>query len=118
MFKDVKKAIRPGFFTTFSVAKDEEAKTKGVTDEERMLYGLSQSAGWAILTQEIEQLLQEMDSMNDKAIEAGADYEELGKNTLVISLAKNVIRRIVNRVNDAKEACERESTNNGGGVTS
>lgn len=108
---NVQKAVKPDFFRLFGLPiKQEKTQTVSVpTDEEQMLYGLSQTAGWNIIVKYIDELKSDMDKMNDKAIESGAGYEEIGKNTLVINLAKGVINRIVNKVNDAKEVCERGS---------
>lgn len=105
-----KVAVKPDFFNNLpSLIRQEKTVKSEATDEERMLFGLSQTAGWALLLQDIERLLDEMDQMNEKAIMNGATYEEIGKNTLVISLAKGVIHRIVHKVTDAKEACERST---------
>ena len=108
---NVQKAVKPDFFRLFGLpTKQEITQTASApTDEEQMLYGLSQTAGWNIIVKYIDELKSDMDKMNDKAIESGAGYEEIGKNTLVINLAKGVINRIVNKVNDAKEVCERGS---------
>ena len=102
-------AVKPEFFKNLPSLNKEEIQTDGKpTDEERMLYGLSQTAGWAILTKYIEELLEDFETMNDTAIANGATYEDLGKNTLVISLSRGIIRSIINKVTDAKESCERE----------
>jgi hypothetical protein len=102
-------AIRPDFFAKIpSLAKDKEAEKKGATKEERLLYGMSGTAGWRVLRQFIDEVLEDLDKLNEKAIEQGADFEEIGKNTLVVSMAKGVIERIVNKVEDAKESIDGE----------
>lgn len=106
-----KTAVRPDFFANFeSLKRKEEAAKKGTTEEEQAYYSMSLSEGWKLFNKDIENLLAEMDQLNDQAVANGMTYEELGKNTVVISLAKGVIRRLVNKVEDAKEACEREKT--------
>ena len=102
------KAVRPDkFFSSLaSIMRDEEAKKKGITEEERALATLSETLGWKILSEYIDYLIDDLDNVNDQAIANGATFEEIGRNTLVVSLAKGVIKRIKDKVADAKEACE------------
>lgn len=101
----MKNAIRPDFFNSLpSIAKDDNRKD--LTDEERFLYGMSNHAGWKVFSEIAEQLVKELDQMNDVAVSQGMTYEELGKNTVVISLAKGIIRKLMDKVSDSKEACE------------
>lgn len=110
MSKDYK-AVRPDkYFSSLpSVIKDEEAKKKGTTEEERALMALSETFGWKILTEYIDRLVDDLDDVNNQAIANGATFEEIGRNTLVINLAKGVIKRIKDKVADAKEICEEQS---------
>lgn len=113
--KNKKTAIRPDFFANFeSLKRNEEAKKIGVTPDEQAYYAMSLSDGWKLFNTEVDYLLQEMEQLNDAAVASGAPYEELGKNTVVISLAKGVIRRLINKVEDAREACERSEQPSGG----
>lgn len=106
-----KTAIRPDFFANFeSLKRNKEAEKKGVTKEEQAYYTMSLTEGWQLFNKEVNRLLEEMDQVNENAVANGMPYEELGKNTVVISLAKGVIRRLVNIVNDSKEACEQQPT--------
>jgi hypothetical protein len=105
---DDTKAVRPDFFANFeSLKRNKEAEKKGVSKEEQSYYAMSMSDGWKLFNNTAEQLIQEMESMNDVAIANGASMGEVGKNTIVISLAKGVIRRLINKVVDAKEICEK-----------
>jgi len=102
-------AIKP---TTFigkipTFIKEKEADARGVSDEEQYLASMSRTAGWKVLSQYINQIIEEMDSINDLAIENGADFEQLGQNALVISQTKTVLRRILNKVKDAKESIDK-----------
>lgn len=102
-------AIRPDkFFSSIpSFVDDTTIEQDGVTEEEKILAGLSESGGWKVLKEFIERVTSEMDNINILAISQGATFEEIGKNTMVISLAKGVIGKILKKVEDAKEACER-----------
>lgn len=100
--------MRPDFYTNFPSLKiEEEAKEKGATEEERNYYSMALTLGWKQFEEEVERLLEELDSLNDNAVSNGMPYEEIGKNTIVVSLTKGIIRKLINRINDAKEACER-----------
>jgi len=109
MAKDYQ-AVRPDkYFSSLpSVIKDEEAKKKGVTEEERALAALSESMGWNILTGYIDNLVDDLDDVSGRAISDGATFEEIGRNTLVINLAKGIIKKIMDKVTDAKEICEEQ----------
>lgn len=102
-----KSAIKPDFFSNIPIlSKNEELNKKGITDRDRMIYGMSQTAGWAIFAEEVQELISQLDQVNDHAIESGASYEEIGKNSVIVNLAKGIIRRMMDKVTDCKEACE------------
>jgi len=103
-------AIRPdSYFSSMpSVIKDEEAKKKGTTEEERALMALSETMGWKILNEFIDHLVEDLDEVSSRAIAEGATFEEIGRNTLVVNLAKGIIKRVKDKVADAKEICEGE----------
>jgi hypothetical protein len=102
-------ATRPDFMANFpSLKQQEEAKKTGATDEEQKLYGMTLTTGWEVFSKYIDQLISELDQLNDNAIAQGANYEEIGKNTLVISLTKGLIKKLMNRVDDATEVCTKQ----------
>jgi hypothetical protein len=78
------------------------------SDEEKHLYYLSKHTGWKILKEDIDSSLKGFDLATEKQIADGASFEEIGKNVIVINLARAVINKILNRVKDAVEACEAE----------
>lgn len=100
-------AIKPNFFSNFPIlSKEDELAKKGITDEERYLYGMSQTAGWVHFKKTSDQLIEQLDQFVDQAVVDGKSTEEIGQNTIVVSLAKGIVRRLMNLVDDAKEACE------------
>jgi len=101
-------AVRPdSYFSSMpNVIKDEKAKKKGATKEERALMVLSETMGWKLLSEYIDRLVEDLDNVSGRAIADGATFEEIGRNTLVVNLAKGIIKRIRNKVTDAKEICE------------
>lgn len=103
----VKQAIKPDFYANFPIIKkDLEAKAKGASEEERALYALSLTNGWKILEDYIKEWMNELDRLTDVALEGGASFEEIGRNTIVISFVKGIVQKILNKVKDSKEACE------------
>jgi hypothetical protein len=102
----MKTAIKPDTF--HNIITKVKAEEKKVSEEEQSLYGLSQQHGWKILKEFIEDSITSLDSANEMAISKGLSFEEIGKNTVVISLAKSKIKAIIDKVNDAVEAVENE----------
>lgn len=102
-------AIRPDkFFENMpSLADDTTIEKDGATEEEKILAGLSESSGWKVLRGFINRVVNDLDNVNTAAISQGATFEEIGKNTVVVNLAKSVIERILSKIDDAKEATER-----------
>jgi hypothetical protein len=98
-------AIRPSFINPI-VPVDKEAEKKGASDEERALFAMSKTGGWKLFKDICESSLKELDELNRVAIGNGAGYEELGRNTVVISSVKDIINHLINKVEDAKESCE------------
>jgi len=99
-------AIKPNYFNIPSLQADVEAQKRGITDEERQLHAMSESGGWKRLTEIKANVLNDLDQINEAAIARGATREEIGDNTIVISLVKGVIKQLWNKVEDAREAIE------------
>ena len=47
-----------------------------------------------------------MEEVNRTAMSSGLPFDEIGKNAVVINLAESIVERIINLVDDAKDACE------------
>lgn len=102
-----KTAIRPDLFLNLDTLKKErEAEAKGATEEETALYSMSKTLGWKHFNRIAEDLVKELENMNDQAVMSGMTYEELGRNTVVLSLVRGIIRRLLTKVSDAREVCE------------
>lgn len=98
-------AIRPNFINPITTS-EKVLEKKGASDEERALFAMSKGGGWKIFKDSAKQALEELDELNRVAIANGAGYEELGRNTVVISSVKDIINHLINKVEDAKESCE------------
>lgn len=110
MAKKVKPAIRPSspFATLPTFVRDQQAQKKGVAEEEIILAGMAESKGWQIIEEFIDSILDDLDQVNEAAIASGAKFAEIGRNTLVISMTKGIIKKITDKVADAKEARDKE----------
>ena len=105
MAKKVKTAIKPSMFTHVpALSKAQDAK--GVTDEEKALYAMSVTSGWKVFEGIARDVKEQLNNINREAIASGAPMEEIGKNALVVNLAQDAITKLLNRVEDAVEACE------------
>jgi len=110
-----KQATRPdAFISQLPVfLSEKQARAKGASEEEQQLAAMSRSGGWKVLKEFVETIREEMDELNDAAIAGGADFEKIGQNTLVISQTKGVLKRIIDKVEDAREACEKQEESKG-----
>ena len=99
-------ALKPDFFMSNmpSLVADKVAEKKGATEEERLLYGLSNTGGWKILNKYINNLLEDLDKVNEAAIEKGATFDIIGQNQVVVNLAKSLIKRIFCQYSNAQLA--------------
>jgi hypothetical protein len=95
-------ALRPTIMNIPSFKKEET--TESINDEEKFLGVLGNTKGWEILRDFARQAMSELDLFNSEAIANGQTFEEIGKNTVIISLAKEIVQRIISKVEDAREA--------------
>jgi len=101
-----KQAVRPDrYFANIPSLVGKEGTE--VTEEERFLYSMSSSNGWQVFKKYADEVVADLDEINSIAIAKGENFEEIGKNTIVINLAKGIIKKLLNKVSDAKEACEK-----------
>ena len=87
-------------------------KTSPPKDElgasEKKLEALSATDGWQELKKYIDSLKDSLNNLNKALMERGADFEEIGRNAVVTQLAIDLLNKIVTKVEDAKEAVERQ----------
>lgn len=104
-----KSALRPETFLANmpSMAAEQEAAKKGATEEEVALANMGKTHGWRVLREYIGKVEEDLDNKNAEAIAGGKALEEIGLNTIVINLTKEIIKKVLDKVEDAKEACEK-----------
>ena len=76
-------------------------------DKEKVLASGAKTTFWKVLKEYIEEVVNNLDEVNEMAISQGADYEEIGKNAIVVSATKGIIKKIINKVEDSREESEK-----------
>lgn len=107
----MKTALRPDFYfkTVPSLQRTPPTdKSFEIGDEEKDLFEMSKTRGWKVFCEHLDRLSRELSDTTKTIIESGASMEDIGKNTLVITLAQDIIDRAVNKVADVVEACTNE----------
>lgn len=99
-------AIKPDRFMNMPSMMERDVDA-AVTPDELALNSLSKSRGWKVFKELAKQALEDMENVNKQAIFQGLSLEEIGQNAVVVSLAQGVIERLLNKVSDAVEACEK-----------
>ena len=102
MVKD-KGALRPEIFNIKGFI-DQKREDDEATVEEKILAAGADQIFWKTLKTYFDNSIQQLEQINEAAIAGGMPLEEIGRNALVISQVKGVLRKIVNVVGDAKEA--------------
>jgi hypothetical protein len=97
----VVRAIRPNYLK--EVRELSTLKTEKKDDQDIHLHSLSNHAGWKILNEYIDSLKEGLENINKLKIESGASFEEIGQNSIVISLTKDYLTLVQQKVNDARE---------------
>lgn len=104
----MKTAIRPDFYFKQMPSlqeADNQAQKNGASEEERMIFAMSQMAGWKIMEDFINQMIKDLDNINKEAIANGAELEDIGRNAIVVSLTQDILNKLQLKVSDAVEAC-------------
>jgi len=115
------KAVRPDYFTDFRhirslKTKDKVAKAE-IDPEEAILHDLSEHSGWGLLKDYIVNVSDELDKIITGQMESGATLEQIGLKTVTVKLCKEVLTKIINKVEDARESVdERIYPKDGGGI--
>lgn len=103
--QDSKTAIKPDVFKSFQDIDKRTLKQKQdeMSPDDKALSALVDHDGWKVLDEYIEHLKREMDSLVSSAIANGNNFEDVGKLTVVVNLAKEKLYAVQRRVQDARE---------------
>lgn len=100
-------ALRPSNFQSLSsLTQDENQELEQVKEEEDGMAYIARTQGWETLKEFMAEQVEILDQMVVEAMDKGLSFEELGKRTAVKELTKDVIRRIISRVEDARRASD------------
>ena len=89
-----------------SLKRDEDAQKKGASPEERHYYAMTRMRGWKQFDEFAKNLLEDLDNINAIAMSQGMGFEDMGRNAVVVIQTKGIIKKLLDRVNDAVEVCE------------
>lgn len=107
--KQPQPAIRPDAFVDYrKVIEKAQPETEPELLEEKYLAALAHSDGWQVLNKYIQQLSSDLRNINKQMMERGASFDEIGKNAVVVELADELLTKIIQKVEDARESVERQ----------
>ena len=103
-------ATRPDYFAGIksTLTSEGELKEKGIDLEDNDLAAMSVHRGWKVLREYIDNMVSDLDNITKAQMQEGKSFEEIGQNAIVTQLAKEFLTKIIHKVDDAKEAVERE----------
>ena len=100
-----KGALKPEIFNISKFMDDKPKEDIEVlTQDEKVLAQGANTAFWSTLKKHFEGSIKQLDEINDSAMANGMSMEEIGRNAIVISQVKGVLNKVINVVEDAKEA--------------
>ena len=105
----MEQAIKPDRFYDFrKIVEKANAPKDSLDQKEYYLAALGNSDGWRTLKEYIENLKTDIEDLNKSMMERGASFEDIGRNAVISQLARDLLKKIVQRVEDAKEAIENQ----------
>lgn len=103
-----KQVLRPNYFNEFENVKALQETKEGKDPDQQKLFNLSKHSGWKVLKERIERIMDELDNLTKTQMTQGVSFEEIGRSTVIKELSKDVIRRIIQIVEDSRESGEGE----------
>jgi len=101
-------AIKPDSFNDFRKIVEREKAKDSLDQKEYYLAALANSDGWLTLKEYINNLKDDIDNLNKSMMERGASFEDIGRNAVIAQLARDLLKKIVQRVEDAAESIENQ----------
>lgn len=97
-------ALKPTIFNLQTYIQHKPELEEDPTAEEQILAVGADKIFWKTLRKHFDNSIQQLEQINEQAIANGMPFDEIGRNALVISQVKGVLRKIINGVEDAREA--------------
>jgi hypothetical protein len=105
MADNVSGALKPEILNIPNwISKEKRTDIEELTQDEKVLASGSDNTFWRTLKRYFQDTINQLDQINDAAIANGMPMEEIGRNAIVISQVKGVLNKVINVVDDAKEA--------------
>lgn len=105
----VKQTAKPNYFNSFDIPTFQK-KDEDIDADTENLAAMENTAGWKVLSDYINQIVTDLDQMTTNQMQQGASFEDIGRSTVVKEITKDVLRRVINRVNDARDTIERRKS--------
>jgi hypothetical protein len=106
----MKQALRPDFILNSIPALEKTEKGEGPSKEEKDYFSMTFTEGWQNFIKLKDEVIEDMERANKSAVLQGLSFEQIGQNTVVINMVKDVLERLFNKVADATEVCEQNGT--------
>lgn len=104
-------ALHPDIFADFhaleSMKEEKEAERRGLDVETTSLAYLSRTKGWTVLKDFMESMIKDLDNMVTACMQQGMSFEEIGKRSLLSTLTKEALLKIITKVNDCREEADK-----------
>jgi hypothetical protein len=109
-------ALRPELFNIPAFSQEKKSDIEEMTQDEKILAAGAEQAFWRTLKRYFDDVVKQLDQVNEEAMAQGLSLEEIGRNAVVISQVKGVLKRVVDVVQDAKDSqLEKEALDGEGG---
>jgi hypothetical protein len=98
----VKQALKPDLFFDFRKIGTLTEQEQPELEAENMLTSLANHNGWLILKDYINDVKDELDMMVTQAMEKGLSREDIGERTILTTLCKEALQKVIDKVEDAR----------------
>jgi hypothetical protein len=99
-------AIKPNFYQEFSTKVEEEVTENVANKDQQALAYITRFKGWELLKAYEGRLEELLDSMVNEAM-VNMSMRELGERTMVKELSKLVLKSLIRKAEDARNAEEK-----------
>lgn len=101
-------ALKPNYFSEFSSLESLKVEdTQAELDpKDHALFRMAKSTGWKVFKALVDDVTRELDEAVKSQMASGADYEVIGQSTVAKELTKDVIRKLITRVEDVRESVD------------
>lgn len=103
-------ALKPSFLSQYREVIKTPVEEDEVEAYEEALAHLDNLKGWKIIKEHINSLTAGLENSVVAGMEKGQSFAEIGQSTAVTQIAKEVLKQIIDLVDDAKEATDKRAS--------